>query len=421
MKNISLLFIFTLFVFAVSAQAQQRFAANLSAAQVVPPSSSPGRGVCLLTLDPTETQIFIECEYEDLSSPAATAVMGFGAPVGGNGSSAFFTTIDGGGQSGTVSFTVPLDAQRLAYLRSNQTYVYINNQNATEIRGQIHIANGAYNDFDGDGRTDLTVYRNSNNTFYAQSSLTGAFLEQPLGRPGDSVSLTVDFDGDARSDFSTAGYNGQFVWRIFESSTQTLREIEWGNSDLGDFFAAADYDGDGRFDIAVFRQGVWHIIESSTGAYRYEYFGQTGDIPAANDFDKDGRADLTVARSESGQRVWYIRHSSDGRFYSIPWGLSSDAFFTGRADWDGDGAHDISVIRSESGQRVFYILRSSDRQLQVIRWGLSSDVVKLGDYDGDGRTDAAVTRALGGQRVFFILESSTGEPRYEVFGLPGDF
>jgi hypothetical protein len=103
------------------------------------------------------------------------------------------------------------------------------------------------------------------------------------------------------------------------------------------------------------------------------------------------------------------------------WGLSSDAFFTGRSDWDGDGAQDITVIRNESGQRVFYVLRSSDLQLQIIRWGLSSDVVKLGDYDGDGRTDAAVTRAVNGQRVFFILQSSTGEPRYETFGLQGDF
>jgi hypothetical protein len=57
----------------------------------------------------------------------------------------------------------------------------------------------------------------------------------------------------------------------------------------------------------------------------------------------------------------------------------------------------------------------------VIPWGLSSDVVKLGDYDGDGKTDPAVTRAENGQRVFYILQSSTGQPRYETFGLQGDF
>ncbi len=409
--------------FTASIFAQQKFVANLSGLQQIPANNSAAKSICRLSLNQTETQAEVACNYENLSSPATVGAISVGAAIGGIGSFSTGLIINNGGQSGNLTFTIGVTPRILAELRSNRVYFTINSANFSngEIRGQFKLTNGTYNDFDADGRTDLTVYRNSNNTFYARSSLSGNLLSQMIGQAGDSVSLTVDFDGDGKSDFSTARYNAQILWRIFKSTTGAVEETQWGSSTLGDFFAAADYDGDGTFDIAVFRAGVWHIIESSTGNYRYEYFGQSGDVPAPNDFDRDGRAELAVARSENGQRAWYIRRGADNQFYRVGWGLSSDAFFTGRADWDGDGAADISVIRTESGQRVFYIRRSSDEQLQIIRWGAPSDLVKLGDYDGDGKTDATVTRTVNNLKVFCILQSSTNEPRYEYFGLPGDF
>ncbi len=413
----------TVFLLSSSISAQQKFVASLSGLQQVPPNNSTGKGKCTLELNQAETEGRINCSYENLSSAATVLGFGFGAPIGSIGSSGIGALISGGGQSGSLTFTIGITPQRAADLRSNRAYAYINTSNFEqgEIRGQFHLANGTYNDFDGDGRTDLTVYRTLNRSFYSQSSLNNVLSEKQIGSAGDSVSLTVDFDGDGKSDYSTAAYNGNFIWRVFQSTTNTLKETAFGSSAFNDFFAAADYDGDGTFDIAVYRGGVWYIIESSTGNYRYEYFGQSGDVPAPNDYDKDGKADLAVARSENGVRVWYVRRSSDNQNYRVEWGLSSDAFFTGRSDFDGDGAADISVIRNENSQRVFYILRSSDNQLQTIRWGASNDVVKLGDYDGDGKTDAAVTRAINGGRVFFILQSSNNQPRYEYFGLAGDF
>ncbi len=410
-----------IFVFAFSVHAQPRIA-YLSGGQVVPPVNTSASGFCRGELNQAETEIIFNCSYSGLSSPSLGFDLHAGSLAGANAPIVYQVGI-GGGTSANFVFSFFVTPSQALDFKANRFYFNVPSENfqGGELRGQIHLPNSAYNDFDGDSRTDLTVYRNSNNTFYTLQSTTGNLVEKQLGQPGDSVSLTVDFDGDGRSDFSTARYNSEVLWRVFKSSTNTLEETRWGSSSLGDFFAAADYDGFGEFDIAVFRAGTWYILPSLATGARYEYFGQSGDIPAPNDYDRDGKADLAVARSENGRRVWHILRSSDGTYYSVQWGLSSDAFFTGRADWDGDGAQDISVIRNESGQRVFYILRSSDAQLQTIRWGLSSDVVKLGDYDGDGKTDAAITRAINGQRIFYILQSSTGEPRYETFGLQGDF
>jgi len=411
-----------IFLSGVAASAQQVFVGNLSGRQIVPANNSTGSGLCKLTLNPAETGGTLTCNYA-LASAGVNMQLFIDAPVGQNGAAPILT-IPVNGQTGAFSVGIGgFSAQQIGKLRANAWCLVISSANfpAGDVRAQLKLANGTYNDYDGDGRADLVGFRPADLAFYAKGSLDSNLIVGQVGQSGDSVSLNVDFDGDARSDFSTGRLSAQMIWRVLNSATGTLQETHWGNSTLGDFFAAGDYDGDGESDIAVFRGGSWYIMESATGTVRYDFFGQSGDIPTPNDFDKDGKADLAVARSEGGLRYWYRLNSSNGQFNAVQFGLSSDSFFAGRADYDGDGAADISVIRNISGQRHFYILRSSDNQFQAIQFGLSSDLPKLADYDGDGKTDICVVRAITGGRNWYILQTSDGQVRYDFWGLPSDF
>lgn len=247
-----------------------------------------------------------------------------------------------------------------------------------------------------------------------------------------------DFDGDGRTDFSVLreagspleGGTSQVTWWIQEADSGAIISRDWGLS--SDFFVPADYNGDGRDDIAVWRpgvQGTFYIILSQSNTIVVQDFGIAGDDPTVvGDYNNDNRDDLAVYRQgvlPGDQSFWYWREVDGGMRKPIPWGLNGDHPAPG--DYNGDGSNDFVVQRAEGPNSVFYI-RTSTGILSSVTFGLANDIVVPGDYDGDGSTDIAVMTPDGSVWRWNVRQSSNLALLTDTWGLvasdlpaPGDY
>lgn len=263
-------------------------------------------------------------------------------------------------------------------------------------------------DFDGDGRTDIAVYR-PNGFWYEVRSLNSQFYARPgFGDPGDKL-VPGDYDGDRKAEIAvyrpTTG-----EWFSVDTSTGLYRIRQWGL--IGDLPVMGDYDGDGKTDLTVFRPsgGLWFIRHSSDNSIRALQWGATGDVPVSGDFDGDKKTDIAIFRPADGS--WWILNSSDNSVTALLWGAGGDRIVPG--DYDGDKKTDIAVYRPSEG--AWYVLRSSDNTLMALIWGIPTDLPIPGDYDGDGKADVAVYR----DGAWFVRYSSDQSAHASLFGTATD-
>jgi uncharacterized delta-60 repeat protein len=270
-------------------------------------------------------------------------------------------------------------------------------------------------DYDRDGAADVSVFRPSNGNWYVLGSAEGVAASILWGISTDELAA-ADYDGDLKTDLAVwrAGAAG-YLW-ILNSFDNTLRLEQFGQTG-DDPSIVGDYDGDGKADPAVYRPG------SVPGQQSYFYYrgslnnpagnttqvawGTNGDVAVRGDFSGDARLDVTVFRPSSG--VWYSLNLASNTYTAIPWGLSTDKLVP--ADYDADGKTDRAVFRNGT----WFIQQSSTGLTQYGYWGSSTDKPVPADYDGDFRSDVAVYR----DGIWYLQLSGGGE-RTIAFGLATD-
>ena len=145
-------------------------------------------------------------------------------------------------------------------------------------------------DYDGDWKTDIAVWRPSSGAWYCPRTrlpLVTALSARHTG-PGRLRRRRQDrYRGVAAVDRAVVRPRHQ-------------DPVTWGVS--GDKPVPADYNGDGKADLAVWRPstGTWYVRGISTTTY-----GVSTDKPVHADYDGDGKTDIAVWRPSTGQ--WYVR------------------------------------------------------------------------------------------------------------------
>ncbi len=238
-----------------------------------------------------------------------------------------------------------------------------------------------------DGSGEVRVTFNS-----ADDTVSDWFRGAPRRTP-------FDFDGDGKAD---QGVYRDGIWYLLRSRDGVSG---FGFGLAGDRLVAADYDADGKTDAAIYRNGDWWVLNSGDGGYTAVQWGIASDTPVPGDYDGDGKADRAVYRGGT----WWILYGNGAGYSTINWGIASDKPVP--ADYDGDGKTDFAVYRNGE----WWVLFANGNGYTSALWGIAGDKPVPADYNGDGKADFAVYRS----GEWWIYNSSGGLSLTQ-WGIPGD-
>ena len=297
------------------------------------------------------------------------------------------------------------------------------------------VGAGAPTDLDRDGKTDLVVFDDGADadagTWYILQGGTNRTTAFSIVWGGsDDRPVIGDFDGDGAIDIAvydlTAPDAG--TWYILQGGTgfTTAFSVTWGDGSE-DTPVPGDYDGDGRVDIAVYDgsgadRGTWYILQGGTNfttAFSVVWgdgFDIDIDRPVPADYDGDGRLDLAVFDAFGDDAgTWYILQGGTGftTAFSVKWGDGVDEVRL-PGDYDGDGRIDLAAFDFTGDDRgTWYILQGGTNFTTAfsIVWGFDAndDIPVPNDWDNDGRLDIAVQDVIGADTgTWYVLQGGTG-------------
>ncbi len=267
-------------------------------------------------------------------------------------------------------------------------------------------------DFNGDGKPDLAIVNYYDNTVTILLNAGNSAFTQAVASPitvgnGPWDAAVGDFNGDGKVDLAVVNENDNTVSVLIGNGDGTFTAAPSGPIAVGVLPTAitvSDINHDGNLDLVVSNRNdgtVTILVGNGDGSFAASNGSPLtiGFAPGAIvscDLNGDGIPDLAVADPDNYDVGIFLGHG-DGTFSQAsgsPVGTGNGPASLVAADFNRDGRMDLAV--GDSGTSDVTILMgngdgtftpSSDSPITGIDW---PDWVSIGDFNNDGQTDLAI-------------------------------
>ncbi len=291
----------------------------------------------------------------------------------------------------------------------------------------------ALGDFNEDGKTDIAAVQRTG-IGILEGDGTGAFNDALAYQASTNPRylIAADFNNDGKQDFATIGpgFSGGFPASKVEVALGdgiggfTRKSVTTFGGNLLAAIDAADFNGDGKLDLAVTQPSnglISILLNDGTGGFLPNGFNapfvQVSFQPwaiKAGDFNSDNKTDLFVIRRGANSYAVLNGDGSGGFVINSGGPLpGTNSFFDEVAvsDFNADNKLDVALIRS--GANSVSVLQGNGTG-QFFDYATASVPgipisLVVGDLNGDTKPDIAVTSsALSQATVSVLINNGTG-------------